>query len=341
LLEALRRESPESKIVVATHGLALEVYRYSTFIDRMLPIRDPNCHPLAVANQIRQEGVFDDDDAWAMLMTQGNQRIGIAIAGMLAGCRMRVGYCVHPQLLHLPLQTDAAQTQIARNLKLLHVLGIETEAPEPIIHFSQACLASAHQLAHNFNPDGRPMCIIVTQVSGGQRTDWYTNRFAEVMDAIADRGWRILLPGTTAQVKKIETLLESVKTYTRLQSMNIAGMTDIPELSAVCCISDMAVTLDTGTLHLARAAGLPLVVLGPSWQRPHEWLPVQCENARILRGADIDFAPVGYRLDEIQPAEVIAAFDELAELYPPRSEKRKQRIRRCLSTTDHHVDYKL
>jgi ADP-heptose:LPS heptosyltransferase len=88
-------------------------------------------------------------------------------------------------------------------------------------------------------------------------------------------------------------------------------------------------------MHVARAVGLPMVVLGPSWQKPLEWLPLGVENARILRGEVRDTVPDGYRLDEISAEAVISALGELAEAYPPSPATREARLRAGISQVDH------
>jgi hypothetical protein len=74
-----------------------------------------------------------------------------------------------------------------------------------------------------------------------------------------------------------------------------------------------------------------MVVLGPSWQRPIEWLPLGRANVRVLRGVDRASVPADYRLDEIEADEVIAAAEELAAAYPALAEQRATRAARLLS----------
>jgi ADP-heptose:LPS heptosyltransferase len=95
------------------------------------------------------------------------------------------------------------------------------------------------------------------------------------------------------------------------------------------------VTLDTGTMHVGRAAGVPMVVLGPSWQNPVEWLPLGVENVRILRGPDRVGVPQGYRLDEISAESVIAALGEVIDLYPATAAARELRLQTGVSKIDH------
>jgi ADP-heptose:LPS heptosyltransferase len=113
--------------------------------------------------------------------------------------------------------------------------------------------------------------------------------------------------------------------------VSLAGRTRVTELAAVLALSDWVVSLDTGTMHVGRAVGVPMVVIGPSWQRPTEWMPLGVEHVRILRGKDREDVPPGYKLDEVGAGDVIAALEELVGVYPASEEGRKgRRIQRSL-----------
>ena len=77
-----------------------------------------------------------------------------------------------------------------------------------------------------------------------------------------------------------------------------------------------------------------MVVLGPSWQNPVEWLPLGVENVRILRGPDRVGVPESYRLDEISAESVIAALGELMAVYPATVAARELRLQTSLSSID-------
>jgi hypothetical protein len=88
-------------------------------------------------------------------------------------------------------------------------------------------------------------------------------------------------------------------------------------------------------MHVGRAVGTPMVVIGPSWQRPIEWLPLSLPHVSILRGPDRNDIPKGYRLDEVQADDVISALDDLLAVYPPSPTSRTNRLEASTSTTDH------
>jgi ADP-heptose:LPS heptosyltransferase len=198
------------------------------------------------------------------------------------------------------------------------------------VFFSESDAATARELLREANREGRPVVVFVTQNSGGQNTGWHLDRFVAVIRHAAERGFAVVYVGTAGDAVAVE----GIRAAAGGVGASIAGRTTVSELSAVLAKSDWMVTLDTGTMHVGRAAGVPMVVLGPSWQRPLEWMPLGVENARILRGADREGAPEGYRLDEIEAEAVIAALGELVEMYPAAEEARMGRLGEGMSGVD-------
>jgi hypothetical protein len=87
-------------------------------------------------------------------------------------------------------------------------------------------------------------------------------------------------------------------------------------------------------MHIGRAVRTPMVVMGPSWQRAHEWLPLGRPQCRILRGADRKDIPADYQLDEITAEAVLAAIQSLSAAYPASEAAREARAHAGVSEVD-------
>ena len=111
----------------------------------------------------------------------------------------------------------------------------------------------------------------------------------------------------------------------------MAGKTTVAELAAVLAQCDLIVSLDTGTFHVARAVGLPGVVIAPAWQSPLEWLPVDSEHYRVLRGPALTNTPADYWIEEVSTEQVTDAALGLLEKFPPASSSRAARMDRSTS----------
>src|SRR5579859_6339862 len=123
----------------------------------------------------------------------------------------------------------------------------------------------------------------------------------------------------------------------RAPAYSAAGRTDIPRLAALLGLCDLLVTLDTGTMHVGRAVGVPMVVIAPAKNPAHEWLPIGKKHIRILMRKDIPCARCGKTycatrecMDEIGVPEVVEAIKAHLTEFPPSATERWRRISRRL-----------
>jgi ADP-heptose:LPS heptosyltransferase len=321
----------EIEIGVATRGLGLEVLRHSRFVDHLIETPDPTVDLGAAVRGLRHELRRRGFKPECVLTGASDQRTRIALMGMLGAKGWRGGFTVSPGLYQRLLAYDAGLSLIGNNLRLAKMIGCDAEVTRPRVFFSESDAATARELLREANPEGRAIVVMVTQNSGGQNTGWHEERFVRVIRHAAERGFAVVYVGTAGDAAAVEGIRASAGGV----GVSIAGRTTVSELSAVLAMSDWMVTLDTGTLHVGRAAGVPMVVLGPSWQRPLEWMPLGVENVRILRGEDREGVTEGYRLDEIEAEAVIAALGELVEVYPASADARGARVAEGISGVDH------
>ncbi len=330
LYEALKRGRPELTITVATRGLGLEVLRHSPFVDDLIatpdPLRDISAAARSISRQLTQRGLSPD----CVVTGIPDQRTRIALAGILSCDGWRGGFTVQPGLYQRPLQIDRTKSQIVNNLQIAELLGCRSEHLEPRVFYTSKEAGEARALLREINGRGAPVLIVVSRNSGGQRTGWHDQRWTEVLQyAQNELGFLVVYAGVAADEQAIEVL----RTASGV-GVSIAGRTSIPQLAALLACSDLMISLDTGTMHVGRASGLPMVVLGPSWQKPHEWLPLGKEHVRILRGEDRTGVPEGYLLDEISAEAAMEALRDLALRFPASEDARERRRAAGLSEID-------
>jgi ADP-heptose:LPS heptosyltransferase len=330
--EALKRCRPEIKVAVATRGLGVEVLRHSPYVDHVIdtpnPLTDLKAAVFSLRAQLKELSVEPD----CVLTGASDLRTRIALVGLLGVGGWRGGFNLKAEALYQrPLSYDPGLSLIDNNLRLAGVVGCEAKALEPHVFFSPKDAETARSLLAEANPEGRPLVVMVTQGSGGQATGWHTERFSQVIRHASEKlGCAVVYVGTTSDGPAIEAIRQASGSI----GSSTAGRTSVTELACVLAMSDAMVTLDTGTMHVGRAVKTPMVVLGPSWQRPLEWLPLKVANVRILRGVDRDTVPANYKLDEISAESVIEALDDLFRAYAPSVEARRDRVEQSLSSID-------
>ncbi len=111
-------------------------------------------------------------------------------------------------------------------------------------------------------PDGRGPTVIIHPGSGGFDLSrrWSAAGFAQVADALAERyGASIILIG------KEHDGVERVVSLMQAEPLNLAEKTTLKQLAALLRGSDLFIGADSGVMHIAVAAGVPLVaIFGPS-----------------------------------------------------------------------------
>lgn len=327
IFAAVKAARPSSRLIVATRGLGAETFRHDPHIDVLIETSDPR-GSLGALRKTASELIAilrDRGESVDLVLQPATDRAGsFALLALLLRLAPTVGFANLPELYDTYLAYNSELSLIDNNLRLV---GARSPHREPAVYFVPRELAEARALLLEANPAQLPVCAFVMQGSGGQSTGWHADRFASVIQHVEVRGYETIFLGTQADEPRIQSVLDLAGS----SGTSLAGRTTIAQLSALLTQCDLLVSIDTGTMHVGRAAGVPMVVLGPSWQRPIEWLPLQVANARVLRGQDRSEAPPGYQLDEIQTADVIEAINNLSTFYPPSQESRESRAQRLLS----------
>lgn len=327
LFEALKLAIPDAHITVATSPMAASVLGSNPFIDRCVVTPDPFTHFVQALAAVRDLLRGLPGGPRCIVTAIGNQRTRLAMLALFSGRAARVGYTLAPEIYHLVLPFVPERGQIAGNLDIVRALGYSVEPLEPRVFYLPSDLCRALEMLRSL-PDG-PLARIafVTQNSGGQRNQWKRQRFVETISNLCPRGVAVpVFLGTEDDTAPIEILRHQLPN----SGLSLAGKTTISQLAAVLAQCDLIVSLDTGTFHVARAVGLPGIVLAPAWQDPREWLPVGNPSYRILRGPSIPAAPPDYCLDEIKPEHVVSTARELLNRFPPSQSRRSVRLEACL-----------
>jgi len=115
---------------------------------------------------------------------------------------------------------------------------------------------------------------------------WPAERFAALADALADRGMRVVLTGSTAEVD----LTRAVAHHMQHPAVDLAGKTELGPLAALIDNARLMVSNDTGVAHLAVARKVPSVILSTG-DNPARWAPIDTQRHRVLcdeRGVTTD-----------------------------------------------------
>jgi ADP-heptose:LPS heptosyltransferase len=130
---------------------------------------------------------------------------------------------------------------------------------------------------------------------------WSPEKFAVVADALAARGFQVVLTGTAVEAE----LTQAVRKVMRTSAIDLAGRTSLGALAALLSNASLLVCNDTGVSHLAAALRVKSVVIF-SASSPQRWAPLDRDRHRILVSDQWSVEQHG-----ITPAAVMAQVEDL------------------------------
>jgi ADP-heptose:LPS heptosyltransferase len=308
MVPALRAAMPGCKIAVAASGFALDVFRNNPGVDWLVETPSPLTNLGAAISSWRRQNPFGDD-RFIAVTTLGNGRTRVGLAAFASGSMARVGFTEAPEIYREVLHEDPSRSLIDNNLRIVEALGYPFRHFEPQTFYGENEFAWAKRtMAENGLRAGQLLAVFVTQTSVNQRKSWRAERFQAAARHLIDRyDAHIVFVGTAAEADAIETSRMGLGDATS----SVAGKTSLLQLGALLSLCRVGLTLDTGTMHIGRTVGLPMVIIAPAWSPPIEWLPLGDPRYRILKNADMDACPADYIIDEVSVGDVIGALDAL------------------------------
>jgi ADP-heptose:LPS heptosyltransferase len=221
------------------------------------------------------------------------------------------------------VRTCSDRHEVAKGQDLLHFLGATGAAPDPRLWLPEA----AEAWAADFVAAQRLDRFAVLAVSAmWERRVWPVANFLAVIDALVGR-----LPGLRFVVIGAE---DAVAPGSWLQQMRpdtvlcVAGEPSLPASAALIARSALYIGMDTGPMHLAAAAGVPVVEISChplSGSADHPNSPSRfgpyATRSRVLQPASplapcVDGCTAAYKphcITQVAPADVAAAALALLE----------------------------
>ena len=216
-----------------------------------------------------------------------------------AGSPRRIGlYDGHPRqrLNTRVVPQDITVHEAENNLALVELLSgapvDPTLVPELVLDPVATRDGAAHLLAELGIPPHAEVLVVHPGAKRASRR-WPAERFAALVELLLrDRPeMRVVFSGVPAEASLVMEIQAAVPASLRDRALSSLGRTDLPTLVGLLDRSAAVVSNDTGTLHLARARGAPLLaLLGPESHRrwgPH---PVGPAPAIALRN-EVPCAP--------------------------------------------------
>ena len=151
----------------------------------------------------------------------------------------------------------------------------------------------------------------------GPAKRWPETHYAEVARTMLERGWQIAIFGSEKETIGSIPREAFVPEALRARVVNLAGTTQLEQAVDLLSAATVVVSNDSGLMHIAAAAGRPLVVVYGSTSPA--FTPPLAEHVEIVQ-IPVDCGPCFQRecplghlkcLNDLKPERVLAALDRL------------------------------
>jgi lipopolysaccharide heptosyltransferase I len=263
-LEALRVAYPEAHIAWLVEASYAPLLAGHPALDEILEA--PRLHPgelLRSSNLARLRSLLRHLRAQSfdlVLDVQGLLKSAIWVA--MARSPRKVGYDRTREGSYRALTErvppfDPEAHAVLRNLNLAHYLG----APPTLPRFHLGLDAGVDTSELISREAGRPLAVLHPGARWASKL-WPAASWAQLAEWLShDRGFRVAITGSRAD----EKLIAEITRKTQAPVLNLAGSTSLAQLAGILRKTRIAVTTDTGAMHLAAALGTRVVALfGPT-----------------------------------------------------------------------------
>ncbi|WP_110953334.1 lipopolysaccharide heptosyltransferase II [Anaerosinus massiliensis] len=158
---------------------------------------------------------------------------------------------------------------IKRYLSVLLPLHIQTTDYQMTLCLNDALHTFAKDFLRRKNVNPSKKLLMINPKTSWESKNWGNKNFANFINLLSPN-IQILLCGSKQDQQDVDEIIKRCNT----PLLNAAGQTSLLELAALICQTDLVLTGDTGTLHIATALHKPTVSLwGPT--RPEQYGPLE------------------------------------------------------------------
>lgn len=158
--------------------------------------------------------------------------------------------------------------------------GIKSKIEAPRIRASERSRAALKSILHKTGIKGEKPVVCIHPGAGVTYKEWTREGFADVSDWLIAGGFQVVFIGGSRDLEGIN----KITALMQRPSFDLGGRLSIGELTALLEASALYIGNDSGPMHLAGAAGAPVIAMfGPACEIM--WRPLT-EIAVVLRGAD-------------------------------------------------------
>jgi heptosyltransferase-2 len=172
-----------------------------------------------------------------------------------------------------------------------------------------------------------PLIVLAPGAAYGKAKQWIPSHVVRLVTLLArDRKAMCALVGSRGDAATTAGIRAAAPADCRSRVLDLAGATTLPVLAAVLSLSRTCVSNDSGAMHLAAAAGVPIVAtFGPTNEHAtaplaHAGTPTEVlTNPVWCRPCMLRECPIDHRcMTGIEPRQVLEAIERVSGLVMER-----------------------
>ena len=353
-IRELRLNYPSARITLVVSNLVYPIAELCPYVNKVVAF-DSKFNTSDVVMMINRVTAFAAEELWtnhfdmAFSVQWGSENLLSLIMGYLSGARERIGYGYKIELMHFdqlpPKDKDPNYLLLTKPVmnpkELIHEadkhfyplesLGRYVGSKNMELWYSAEDFQNARRFLSNI---GSAVMKIVVGIGagGGSRkysVDSYISAFKSIIKS-TNKEVAFIVIGGKAEAEDAEKFQNSLP-YDCV--LNLVEKTTLRETMAVIAQADMFIGNDTGVMHMAAAAKVPIIAVYRQpkdkdhvvpgvfseferfapWQalavvlRPEHTLG-DCKNAMVYGGCK---EPNAHCINQVKPEEVVEAFEKL------------------------------
>ena len=354
-IRELRLNYPSARITLVVSNLVYPIAELCPYVNKVVAF-DSKFNTSDVVMMINRITKIAAEELWpnhfdmAFSVQWGSENLLPLMMEYLSGARERIGYGYKIELLHFdqlpPKDKDINYLlltkpvinpktlihEAAKHFYPLEAMALPVRSKEMELWYGDEDFQNARQLLSSI--DSAVMKIVVgIGAGGGSRkysVDSYISAFKSIVKSNGGKV-RFIIIGGKAEVEDAEKFQNNLP-YDCV--LNLVEKTTLRETMAIIALSDLFIGNDTGVMHMAAAAKVPIIAVYRQprdkdhivpgvfseyerfapWQalavvlRPEHTLG-DCKNAMVYGGCK---EPTAHCINQVKPEEVVEAFEKLS-----------------------------
>ena len=278
-LREVRRNFPAARITLVTSSLAAPMVEFCPYLNEVLTL-DRKLLSKNFLEMMEQVAVFCHENLWqkkfsvAFSPRWDFDTAAALLTCWLSGARERIGYCVNPFQSWLPNPTpqfvprfgflltknivtpQRVISEVEKNFYLLEAVGLKVEQTHMELFFGAVDAQRASELLENIPSTSKKVTLGIGGSAPGKR--YPVEKYLVALKELLKKDLVFVIVGGRAEIEDAAFLEKNLPPE---KVLNLVGKLTVCETEAVISQTDLYLGNDTGTVHMAAAAHVPVIVL--------------------------------------------------------------------------------